>query len=200
MRNRFIRLGMLSLMLLSYSSSYGQMASNQFFERHLSTANTGMYVLGSWALVNMATGAYGWSRCRGHEKYFFQMNLFWNVVNLSIAGMALYSNLHLDYSQLSQESILQKSWQTERILLINSALDLGYVGTGFLLRHLSGKHDRRRDLLLGYGHSLMVQGGFLLVFDLILYGFMHHLRMDFLSGLSPIVTSHQLGVGLALKL
>ncbi len=200
MKNRIIGLGMVLLLFLSFSPfCRGQISPNQFFENHLNASNTGMYVLGSWALMNIGTGAYGWSKYHGNEKYFFQMNLFWNVVNLSIAGMAVYSNWHLDYSQFSQDEMLLKSAQTERILLINSALDLGYIGTGFLLRHLSGTTDKRKDLLLGYGHSLILQGGFLLVFDLVLFGVLRSLRMDFLLDIKPVVTLSQTGVGLAIQ-
>ncbi len=60
--------------------------------------NIGMGILGGWALANITIGAYGWSQQSGQESYFHQMNLFWNTVNLGIAGFALYSNLTSDYS------------------------------------------------------------------------------------------------------
>jgi hypothetical protein len=68
---------------------------------------------------------------------------------------------------------------TEKTLLINSALDVGYIGTGFLLKYFSTKASQRNDLLKGYGNSLILQGGFLLVFDLVLYALLRNERMSF---------------------
>jgi len=82
------------------------------------------------------------------------------------------------------EEALGEARKIEKILLINSGLDVAYIGTGFLLRHLSSNSDKRKDLLKGYGNSLILQGGFLLVFDLILYGVLHSSRMDFMEGIS----------------
>lgn len=147
-----------------------------------------MYVLGSWAILNLATGAYGWSQTTGDTKYFHQMNFFWNTVNISIAGIALYSNYTTDLTLLSNEELLNEQMKTERLLLINSGLDVLYIGTGFLLKGLSDRNAGRADLLKGYGNSLILQGGFLLVFDLILYGILRTQRINFLEGMSLSVS------------
>ncbi|MDZ7633582.1 MAG: hypothetical protein U5L72_03705 [Bacteroidales bacterium] len=108
-----------------------------FYTGSLRINNTGMYILGSWAMANIAAGAYGWATATGEMKYFGQMNLFWNVVNLSIAGFALYGNYSTDFSIMGGQELLARHLKTENILLINSALDVGYIGAGFLMRHLS---------------------------------------------------------------
>lgn len=169
---------MLSLVLTFAMAAYGQVTGDEFCRKSMKINNTGMIVLGSWAAANIATGAWGWSKYEGDKKYFHQMNLFWNTVNLSIAGMALISNSDYDCVAAGSEAVLNKHMQTERILLINSALDVGYIGTGFLLKHLSGKSVKRADMLNGYGNSLILQGSFLLVFDLTLFGIMRNLRFD----------------------
>lgn len=145
-----------------------------------------MLILGGWAAANLIIGGYGWSKTTGQEKYFHQMNFMWNVVNLSIAGFALYSNAHYSLATLSISEVLAKHLNTERVLLINAALlDVGYSGTGFLLRHYSGNSDKFYSLLKGYGNSLILQGAFLLAFDLSLYGVLHSQRIEFLS-VTPI--------------
>jgi hypothetical protein len=164
-----------------------------FYNQSIMTSNTGMSVLGGWAIGNIALGAYGWIQGTGQQKYFNQMNLFWNTVNLTIAGVALYNNYHTDISLLNAEQIMSKHLQTEKILLINSALDAGYIGTGFLLRYLSGKSEQRSDLLKGYGNSLLLQGGFLLVFDVCLYGIMRNQRLDFLDNLNLSISTDLTG-------
>ena len=182
----YLRQFLIMFILLTATSFtlYGQTGYQEFFNRSLEINNTGMLVLGSWAVGNIAVGTYGWIRNEGDRKYFNQMNLFWNTVNLSIAGFALYKNYHTDASLFDAQEILARHLQTEKILLINSALDIGYIGTGFLLRHLSTKSDQRSELLNGYGKSLILQGGFLFVFDLCLYGILRNQRLDFLDGLN----------------
>lgn len=170
------------LLVSGYVFAQGDYA--QFNNQSIMTTNTGMSVLGGWAIGNIVLGAYGWAHNTGQQKYFNQMNLFWNTVNLTIAGISLYNNYHTDISLFDAEQIMSKHLQTEKILLINSFLDAGYIGTGFLLRHFSGKSEQRGDLLKGYGNSLLLQGGFLLVFDICLYGIMRNQRLDFLNNLN----------------
>ena len=84
----------LSLLILALPASvHGQEAYVEYYGKSLDMNNIGMAVLGGWALANISIGAYGWSQQSGQESYFHQMNLFWNTVNLTIAGFALYSNL-----------------------------------------------------------------------------------------------------------
>lgn len=170
----------------------GQGDYQSFYTGSLRINNTGMYVLGSWALANIAAGAYGWASASGDMKYFGQMNLFWNVVNLSIAGFALYGNYTTDASMMNGQEMLAKHLKTENILLINSALDVGYIGAGFLMRHLSAGSVKRGDLLKGYGNSVIMQGAFLLVFDLVMYGFMRDYRVDFLEGINLAVSTESI--------
>lgn len=183
------------LLLFMAIEVFSQISPENFPQKSLNTQNAGMIILGSWAAANLIVGGYGWSKTTGQEKYFHQMNFMWNVVNLSIAGFALYSNAHTSIETLSVSEVLAKHLKTEKILLINAALDVGYVGTGILLRHYSAKSDKFNSLLKGYGNSLILQGAFLLVFDLSLYGVLHSQRMEFLS-----VTPLSDGIALTAKL
>jgi len=69
------------------------------------------------------------------------------------------------------------------VLLINAGLDVAYLGSGFLLRYLSTRYDSRSDLLKGYGNSLILQGAFLLVFDLSFWQVLNHHRPESLTSL-----------------
>ncbi|MHC1732637.1 MAG: hypothetical protein AB9888_11515 [Bacteroidales bacterium] len=170
------RVVMSVLFLMTAITISAQNGQRSFTEASLTANNAGMYVLGSWALANMAAGAYGWATSEGEKKYFSQMNLFWNVVNLSIAGFALYGNYSTDVSLMSEGELLAKHLKTERLFLINSGLDVGYMGAGLLVRHLSSNSEKRGDLLKGYGNAVILQGGFLLVFDMVMYFIFHDLR------------------------
>ena len=175
-------------LLIILLPAYGQEEHREFYSKSLRTTNTGMYILGGWAIANIASGAYGWSRSDGDTKYFHQMNLFWNTVNLSIAGYALYSNFRLDITAMDPDEIMESHTRTERILFINTALNVGYIGGGFLMRHLAGRSSNHRDLLKGYGNSVIMQGGFLLLFDLALYGILRTQRIEFLENVNVAIS------------
>lgn len=170
------RIVMSVLLLMTVITLSAQSSGKSFAEASMAANNAGMYVLGGWALANMAAGAYGWATFEGEKKYFSQMNLFWNVVNLSIAGIALYSNYNTDLLSAGADEILTKHLKTERLFLINSGLDVGYMGAGLLMRHLSSGSEKRGDLLKGYGNAVIMQGGFLLVFDMVMYFIFNDMR------------------------
>jgi hypothetical protein len=185
------------VLLLSFAA-FAQGDYLLFAEKSTKTNNTGMIILGSWAVVNLTTGAYGWSKYDGQQKYFHQMNFFWNTVNLTISGLALYGNFNIDQALLSNSEIIGTHLKTEKVLMINAALDVGYIGTGFLLKQLSERYPKQNSLLKGYGNSLILQGAFLLGFDLCLYGIIRNLRLDFLNNLSLIISPEFSGFQLCL--
>ncbi len=78
------------------------------------------------------------------------MNLFWNTINLTIAGFALYSNLTSDYGLLSGNKLLEMQAKSQRIFLINGALDVGYIATGFIRVELGFE----TTTLLAFTHQL----------------------------------------------
>jgi hypothetical protein len=153
----------------------------EFYHKSMQYNNTGMYVLGGWAVANLIIGGIGWNQNTGDTKYFHQMNFFWNTVNLSIAGFALYNNLSGGFEDLTNEMMVQKHYKIEKLYLINGGLDLAYIGTGFLLKNLSPKKEKNKNLLNGYGNSLILQGSFLLVFDAIMWGIQRDHRLQFLE-------------------
>ena len=190
------RVVMSVLLLMTVVTISAQNGGRSFAEASLAANNGGMYVLGGWALANMAAGAYGWAAFEGEKKYFSQMNLFWNVVNLSIAGFALYSNYSTDVSLMSEGELLAKHIKTERLFLINSGLDVGYMGAGLLMRHLSSNSEKRGDLLKGYGNAVILQGGFLLVFDMVMYFIFHDIRPGNIEPVAVMLDREAIAAGI----
>ncbi len=137
-----------------------------YYNKSLAIQKNGMIVLSSWAGLNILTGLTGNFRYQNETKYFFQMNAAWNVVNMGIAafGFAGVANAYLD---VDSSYMLQEMRKFDRILLINAGLDVLYMTTGYLLLNNGLKNDRSR--FIGYGRSIMMQGGFLFLFDMILY-------------------------------
>lgn len=140
----------------------------QFYaQKSYDLQKNGMIFLGSWATLNILSGSAGYFLSEDDTKYFHQMNAGWNLVNLGIAGFALYNIHQMDASVLSYSHALSELQNLDKILLLNAGLDVGYMAAGAWLWDRSIRKNSPR--LKGYGKSIILQGGFLLVFDLVLY-------------------------------
>lgn len=64
----------------------------------------------------------------------------------------------------------------QNFLLLNAGLDVAYIATGFYLKERA-KNSSSPERLRGYGNSLLLQGGFLLAFDIAFY-FIHQNNAD----------------------
>lgn len=133
-----------------------------------------MLILGTWAAGNIISSPFLASGREGSGKYFHQMNGLWNIVNLGIAGFGYFGIAGQDGQGLSlSESVLEQQ-KIENLLLFNTGLDVAYVLGGLYLYERSRNTGRNPERLKGYGQSIMLQGGFLFVFDLIFYLSMTH--------------------------
>lgn len=127
----------------------------------------GMIFLGTWASLNIISGSAGYLLSEKDTKYFHQMNAGWNIVNLGIAGFALYSISQMDASALNYSEAVIELQNLDKVLLFNAGLDFGYMAAGAWMWERGLRKGSER--LEGYGKSLLLQGGFLLAFDLVLY-------------------------------
>ncbi|MEM9723450.1 MAG: hypothetical protein AAGA10_29540 [Bacteroidota bacterium] len=137
--------------------------------QRLQINKTGMYILGGWAVANIAGGAILRSQTTGTTRYFHEMNMFWNFVNLGLAGAGLYGALKTDPSGFSAWESLQEQRTIEKLLLFNAALDIAYITGGAYMIERSRRVENKPERIKGYGQSLILQGSFLLVFDATLY-------------------------------
>ncbi|MBB4078544.1 hypothetical protein GGR28_001157 [Lewinella aquimaris] len=128
-----------------------------------------MLVLGGWAVGNIGLGLTLRSGTSGETRRFHEMNAIWNVVNLGIAGLGYVAAAREDPSALDLFGSLQKNNGFEKILLLNAGLDVGYIMGGLYLRERAGRVGADVARLRGYGNSVLLQGGFLLLFDLVNY-------------------------------
>lgn len=173
MKSRTILLAALLLFILPINENEGQELNRiQSFEAGRVEINrTGMIVLGSWAVGNILIGTYGNFKSTGQTKYFHQFNGMWNVVNLGIAAFGYFNAAGSDPGSMSASQILNEYNSLQNFLLLNAGLDVAYMVTGLYLKERS-KNSPNAERLRGYGNSLLLQGGFLLVFDVALY-FIH---------------------------
>jgi len=135
-------------------------------EKRLKLNKDGMKVLGSWAAGNIIISGAGMTQTEGSVRYFHQMNLAWNSVNLAIAGLGYFGSRR-DPSAFNLKETVQEYNKFENILLFNAGLDVGYMATGAYLWERGIRKENSR--LKGYGQSLILQGGFLFTFDIIMY-------------------------------
>ena len=138
-------------------------------------AERGMAVLGAWALLNLLVSGYQVNHVgvRTEAAYFHQMNLGWNFVNVLLAVWGMLQAQPNHVANLTLPDSLAAQFTFEKILLFNAGLDVAYVCIGSWLRARAASAPKLPERLLGFGRSLWLQGGFLLVFDLGFY-FVYH--------------------------
>jgi len=87
----------------------------------------------------------------------------------------------------------------QNLFLLNAGLDMAYIVTGLYLNEKSRTSIKNKNRLKGYSTSLIVQGGFLLLFDLFKY-FIHQSNSNI--NLYPIfdLSTNALQINLSLLL
>jgi hypothetical protein len=163
-----MRLLLVSFLVFIFNCSFGQQYV-PFNTTRVEVDKKLMLGLGTWATTNFIASGIGWSQAKTTEsQYFHQMNVMWNLVNIGLAipGYVKASKARTD---LTYEQTLQQQKKTEKIFLINTCLDVAYVSSGLLLLHKSKETSPVDQRQSGYGKSILLQGGFLFLFDLTAY-------------------------------
>jgi len=163
---------LLLFLLLFTVEAKAQDSLSNFNQKRNEIDQTGMKVLGGWALANIVIGGVAFYRTKGTSKYFNQMNIFWNVVNLGIATAGFYGAKEASNKTMTLAESLHQQHKTEQILLLNAGLDVVYIAGGFYLSK-RGSH-KSPDRLQGYGNSIILQGAFLLLFDGSMFAIQKH--------------------------
>ena len=167
---KFTTILLFTLSLLHATSGSCQL--QQFNEQRCNIDKKLMLSLGSWASANIIGSGIGWATTDNDEhKYFHQMNVFWNAINIGLA-IPGYIKARNGKSQLSLFKTLEEQRIIEGVHLVNAGLDLAYISSGILLRNKQAKNSNEENQFRGYGNSIIIQGGFLLVYDWI--GYMMH--------------------------
>lgn len=161
----------------------------QYNQRKDQISKRSMYALGGWGVANFAVSGAMVGYASGEAKYFHQMNIYWNLVNVGLAGFGLLGSK--GSGNLSPLKTLNAQYSTEKIYLLNTGLDVGYIFGGLYLAELGNRFPDRHDQFKGFGKSIVVQGSFLLILDVIMY-FIHkgHRNKD----LSPLLENVDLGL------
>jgi len=160
------------LLLLLGTGAIAQVSSSpllSFNEKQIRIKRIGMLTLGGWAVGNMAVSGASAFNAGGSNLHFHRMNVYWNVVNLALAGFGYYGASRADPAAMDLAETLKDYYGTEKTLLFNAGLDVGYILGGLYLTERAKNAEKGRDMLKGFGQSVMLQGGFLLLFDTAFY-------------------------------
>ena len=140
-----------------------------FSEQRIRHEKTIGLTLGGYALANIAVGGIAAGKSTGETKYFHRMNVYWNLFNLGIAGVGLLGSRKENPDGETLGEAIKQHQNMKQVLLFNAGLDMAYIVGGAYLRERAENKPDRADQLRGYGRSVMVQGGFLLAFDVVNY-------------------------------
>jgi hypothetical protein len=138
----------------------------QFNKERLKIQKNGMAVLGGWAVANMAASTVGYYSTDGVTAQFYKMNIIWNSVNLVLA-VPSYLGAGKGKTDMTLKETFKMQSGMEKIFIANACLDAAYVVGGLYMteRSKNMSTQAKKDQWEGYGYSVMMQGGFLMLFD-----------------------------------
>ena len=145
-----------------------------------------MIALAGWSVVNIVGSGVATDTRNKEVRYFHQMNVMWGGINLAIAGLGYWGAGREKIDNPTVASVLKHQNKSEKTFLINTGLDVLYIGGGLAMNKLSD-NQKNPAKFKGYGNSIMLQGGFLLVFDAINYA-IHRKHGKKLNGLVDKIT------------
>ena len=158
----------------------------------------GMLVLGGFSAASIIGGAISTNSSSSQAKYFNQMNVIWGSANLLFAGLGYVSSLKTNTKDSTFLQLLLHQNKVSKTFLFNAGLDVAYVTTGLYLTEKS-KTNTNPAKIKGYGNAVMLQGGFLLLFDAFMYlnHNNHGKKLTFITNNLAIIGTP---VGLAIRL
>ncbi|GAB3538785.1 hypothetical protein GCM10027443_34450 [Pontibacter brevis] len=158
---------LLPLLFIGFTANAQSDSLQTFNQQQADTLKIGMLVLGGWAILNILVGGLKLTKATRSRKFYFQMNLYWNIVNLIIAGAALYSIISGDPATQSLLQSLKLHVLYKKILYLNVGLDIAYIVLGAYLKERS-RSSPKTEQLQGWGQAVVLQGLFLFLLDLVL--------------------------------
>lgn len=122
----------------------------------------------TWSVANLGVGAGGWALADDTRwKAFHRANFLWNTINVAIAIPSVIGAAREDPTEWTLGSLMTSDRSLVLAYGINTGLDVAYVFAGAFLHEYGRRIDS--DDLVGTGWSLMIQGGYLFIYDLVMW-------------------------------
>ena len=153
---------------ISTMTAFAQQTNlNSFNKERERITRMGIKVLAGYSAANIIYGSIAAGKATGSNKYFHEMNAIWNGITLGITGIGFLTAKK--EGTLSYGESLKKQQHIEKLFLFNAGLDVAYIVGGAYLKERAKTTTVNPLRLKGYGESVMLQGGVLLLFDGVMY-------------------------------
>jgi len=159
---------MLCLVSGAFAAFSQQVDLNAFEKERIRYSKNAMIGLAGWSLANIVGSGIATDTRNKEMRYFHQMNVMWGSINMAIAGLGYRGANREKINDPSYESVSNHQRRIEKTYLINAGLDVLYVGSGLLMNKTSD-NQKNPEKFKGYGNAVMLQGGFLLLYDAVMY-------------------------------
>jgi hypothetical protein len=174
----------------SFTSFSQKLDLTKFEKERVAYSKNAMIGLAGWSVANIVGSGIATNTSNKEMRYFHQMNVMWGSINLAIAGLGYLGASREKIDNPTMESVLKHQRKIEKTYLINAGLDVIYIGSGLLMNKTSD-NQKNPEKFKGYGNSIMVQGGFLLLYDALMYA-IHHKHGKQLKGFNDKLTLNAL--------
>ncbi|HMO27502.1 MAG TPA: hypothetical protein PKB10_14675 [Tepidisphaeraceae bacterium] len=127
-----------------------------------------------WALASMIVGvlavlpAWGKPDPPAGEVFAAALGVqffIWGAIDAALAGFGLRNVARSEATPHSFDQELRRRDKIIRILRFNARLNIGWVSLGAILLLFAWFYPGARASLLGHGTGVVLQGGFLLIYD-----------------------------------
>lgn len=179
-------LPIICLMAVSLQSFSQKVDLAKFEKDRVRYTKNSMVALAGWSVVNIVGGAFATNTHNKEVRYFHQMNVMWGSINLALSGLGYFGAGREKINNPVLADVMKHQNRIEKTYFINLGLDVVYVGAGLLMNKTSD-NQKNPEKFKGYGNSIMVQGGFLLLYDAIVYS-IHHKHGKQLKGINDKVS------------
>tara|TARA_Y100001933_G_C18960407_1_gene547893 strand:+ start:68 stop:604 length:537 start_codon:yes stop_codon:yes gene_type:complete len=164
-----VKICFVSILSLFLSFSANGQDSIQFQKKIFKIQQQSTLVFSGWSILNIGISPL----CSKNlfnpvtsNEHFHLSNFNWNLFNAGFAGLSHYSVYTNSQKKWSITDLNKRKKRLERVLAVNVALDFIYIASGFLLKHATNPDDLvNYPAFNGGGNSLILQGGFLLIYD-----------------------------------
>lgn len=161
------------VLILTLDQKIKSQDSLAFHEEFYQTQQKSLLLLTGWSVGNLALSPFLANNFKvfrnnfvgdvSSKDYFHQMNFNWNLLNVGIVGMSHFLVYKDQRKPWNIQELSMKKKKAEKSIIINMGLDVAYMIFGLLIKH----SDKNLPVNQGYGNSLILQGGYLLLYDAI---------------------------------